>query len=96
MFTKKLNCNLFKCSSSLSFQFALLFIPSCNALNSYFYICFTLSDGSSHCLNFEKFRDLAPLRFPKLDANVTRKILYCSKIAKCQTCTVPEMIPNRK
>ena len=37
MFTEKLNCNLFKCASSLTFQFALLFIPSCNFLNSYFY-----------------------------------------------------------
>ena len=70
---KNLIAIFIKWSSSLSFQFTLLFIPSCNFLSSYF--CFTLSGGSSHCLNFKTFRDSAPLRFPKYGVNVTRKIM---------------------
>ena len=37
----------------------VLFNPSFNVLSGYF--CFTISGGSSQCLNFEKFRDKAPL-----------------------------------
>ena len=38
---------------------AVLFILCFNVLSGYF--CFTQFDGSFHCLNFDKFLDLAPL-----------------------------------
>ena len=43
------------------FAFALLFIPSFHILGSYFYVSLNYG-GISHCLNFDKFCDTAPLK----------------------------------
>ena len=40
------------------FLFAVLFLPSCNVERGYF-LCFTKLGVSSHCLNFDKFRETA-------------------------------------
>ena len=47
------------------FVFAMLFIPSFIVLSGYF--CLTQFADSSHSLNFDKFRDTAPLSSPILN-----------------------------
>ena len=48
-------------STRASFVFNLLFIPSFHILGSYFYVSLSYG-GISHCFNFDKFCDTAPLK----------------------------------
>ena len=89
------------CPSVLSFEFALLFIPSFNVLSVYFYVFMNLVDVF-YCFNFAKYRSLAPLwvhvvevfmclRFNMVTMNKkTKYISYpYSRYALCPACGLP-------
>ena len=71
---QKPHCNPFQSPSSLSmrvsFCLSMLSIPCFRVLCGYFYVSLNLvaaqSGGGSHCLDFDKFCDTAPLKFDSL------------------------------
>ena len=82
------------CPSVSPFVFAVLFIPPFNGLSSYF--CFTQFGGSSHCLNFDKFRDIAPLRSNENQIEtVVNRIPYSANMIPLLTIISELVLPNQ-
>ena len=64
------------------FVFNLLFIPSFHILGSYFYVSLSYS-GISHCFNFDKFCDTAPLKSFTFKLKKTESYLCDTRIVDC-------------
>ena len=64
------------------FVFALLFIPSFHILSSYSYASLSYG-GISHCLNFDKFCDTAPLKSFTFKLKKPESYLCDTRIVDC-------------